>query len=292
MLSDVLAYLACPACGSEFVRAEGSLCCSQGHSFDVARQGYVNLVAGGGARAAVGDIPEMVQARADFLGAGHYEPIALAVADMAARHLLHAEARPDGCVVDVGAGTGYYLERVLDALPDRVGLALDASKYAARRAARAHERAGAVVCDTWGAIPLRDACAALVLDVFAPRNAAEFSRVLAAGGILVVVTPTSGHLGEVVASLGLLTVDAQKSERVEEQLGELFARVESVEVEHRMHLSHADVRALVGMGPSARHTEASALAASIHKLPEPLAVTASVYIAVYVAAADRRAPSA
>ena len=64
---------------------------------------------------------------------------------------------PDGCVLDLGAGTGWYLARVLDRLPGRSGLALDLSRHALRRAARAHARIGAVAADAWGPLPVRDA---------------------------------------------------------------------------------------------------------------------------------------
>jgi 23S rRNA (guanine745-N1)-methyltransferase len=66
-----------------------------------------------------------------------------------------------GCVVDVGAGTGYYLAVVLERLTDRVGLALDVSKYALRRAARAHRRVGAVACDVWHGLPVATDSAAV-----------------------------------------------------------------------------------------------------------------------------------
>ena len=84
------------------------------------------------------------------------------------------------------------------------------AKPAARRAARAHPRAGAAVCDVWRGLPLADACADVVLDVFAPRNGAEFRRVLRPGGRLVVVTPTPAHLAELVPLLGLIGVDPDK----------------------------------------------------------------------------------
>ena len=283
MLSDALVYLECPLCGSGFTVSAGSMNCAEGHAFDIARQGYVNL-ATGAAKSLTADTAAMVHARADFLRARHYEPIAEAVADVAERCVTGAEGPRDGCVVDAGAGTGYYLARVLEALPGRVGIALDISKHAARRAARAHDRAAAVVCDTWGRLPLRDGSAALVLDVFAPRNAAEFRRALAPGGALIVVTPSARHLCELVGPLGLLSVDEHKDERLADQLAGSFVQRESELIEWTMSLSRADVLALVRMGPSAWHADASTLAARVTAMPEPLPVTASVYVSAYVPA--------
>ncbi|HYP22333.1 MAG TPA: 23S rRNA methyltransferase, partial [Actinomycetota bacterium] len=136
MLTDVIDDLACVVCGGAVSAAGGSVRCEAGHSFDVARQGYVTLTAG------AGDSAEMVAAREAFLGAGHYRPITEAVA----RHV-----DPAGPVVDLGAGTGHHLAGVL--AHEQAGLALDSSKHALRRAARAHPRIGAVGADAWGPLP-------------------------------------------------------------------------------------------------------------------------------------------
>ena len=159
MLSDVLPLLRCPHCTGPLADAGPAVRCPRGHGFDVARQGYLSLLAGGGGTSTA-DTAAMVQARAAFLGAGHYDALSEAVAAAVGR----------GPVVDVGAGTGHHLARVLDRV-EGPGLALDLSKHAARRAARAHPRAGAVVADAWRALPVADAVAGTVLSVFAPRHA-------------------------------------------------------------------------------------------------------------------------
>ena len=284
MYADVVPYLRCPVCTDPLAAAAGAqpprtLRCPRGHSFDVARQGYVNL---GGA--ATGDTAQMVAARERFLGTGHYTFIATALAEAAGR----PGAAPGGdgggdsaLVVDAGAGVGHHLAAVLDAAPAAVGLALDASKPALRRAARAHPRAGAVLCDTWRRLPLADACASVVLNVFAPRNGPEFRRVLRPGGLLLVVTPEPEHLVELVDTLGLLRVDPEKPARVAAGLGEGFAAADRTPLRRTMRLSHADVLALVGMGPSAWHADPGALAARVAGLPSTLPVTASVMITSY-----------
>jgi 23S rRNA (guanine745-N1)-methyltransferase len=298
MLDDVVAFLACPVCGQDLSVDGGTLSCRDSHSFDVARQGYVNLLPGR-ARPHTADTVEMVEARAAFLASGRYSPVADAVAHAAVAALGghaspagHAGAGPatprdaesatvEGCVVDAGAGPGYYLARVLDALPDRAGLALDISAPAARRAARARERIGSVVCDTWKRLPVRSGAAALVLDVFSPRNADEFARVLAPGGALIVVTPAARHQAEIVGVLGLVSVDERKDDRLADSLGPLFELETKTDVEFEMPLSHAEVATLVAMGPSSRHISPEDLAARLSGLPEPLLVTASVRIGTY-----------
>ncbi|MBV2154009.1 putative RNA methyltransferase [Kitasatospora sp. SUK 42] len=277
MLQDIEPYLACPHCAQALTRHERSLRCPAGHSFDLAKQGYVSLLAGD-AHTGTGDTAEMVAARADFLAAGHYRPIADALAEAAAAAL---PADPEGLVADLGAGTGHYLAHVLDALPGRVGAALDISKYALRRAAKAHPRIGAVVCDAWRPLPLRDASAELVLNVFAPRNGPEIRRVLRPGGTLLLVSPTPRHLRELVDALGLLSVDEEKQRRIDEKLGPYLTPVGQRQVEFTLRLCAQDVRTVVGMGPSAWHTDPERLAATLGDLPDPVEVTASVTVAEY-----------
>ena len=231
--------------------------CGSGHRFDIARQGYVDL---SGSHRLAGDSASMVAAREAFLGAGHFDVIAEAVRAAA------VEGGEDGCVVEVGAGTGYYLDRARAA---RAGVALDSSRYAARRAARAG--LGAVVCDVWRPWPVRDRVAAAVLCVFAPRNAAEMRRVLAAGGVIVVVTPTPRHLAELVEPLGLVRVDERKPERLSAALGE---PVREREIEAELDLSRDDVASLIAMGPSAHHVDAERVA---HAAVATLSVRVAVY---------------
>lgn len=275
MLAEIIEFLACPVCGEELAAPEGTLVCANRHSFDIARRGYVNLLTGS-EKPGTADTAEMLRARAAFLAAGHFETLARAVA--------HAASSVDvgiaGCVVDAGAGTGYYLAGVLDALPERRGVALDISKEAAKLAARAHERAGAAVADTWKGLPILSQRAAVILDVFAPRNFPEFSRVLADGGLLVVATPRDGHLAELVEALDLVTVDARKSERLAQGADGIFSQVDVTDVESTLRLSRADVATLVSMGPSARHA-ADDLEARVHALREPFETALSATVRTY-----------
>lgn len=239
----VIEALRCSVCAEPVSLTGRTLRCERRHSFDLARQGYVNLLH---ARIPAGtaDTAPMVDARAAFLSSGAYAPLAEAVA---------AAGSAPGLIIDAGAGPGYYLSRVLDAAPDAVGLALDVSAIALRRAARAHPRLGAAVWNLWEPWPVGDGVASVVLDVFSPRNATEFHRVLAPGGKLVVASPLPGHLAE----LGdlVLAVDARKEERLEAALGGLFERESGVEVVRTQEFSAAQVRDVVAMGPAGFHLD-------------------------------------
>jgi 23S rRNA (guanine745-N1)-methyltransferase len=276
VLRDVSDLLACPVCGRGFTLRPPALRCANGHSFDIARQGYVNLLPGG-ARPGTADTAEMVAARQAFLAAGHYAPLAGAIADLAAATV---PAGPQPCVLDAGSGPGYYLAAVLDRLQGPAGLAMDISARALRRAARAHPAIGAVGWDTWRPFPVRDAVMSLVLNVFAPRNAAEFRRVLRDDGALIVVTPAPGHLAELTGPAGLLAVDERKDERLAASLGAHFTLARDQELSLGLRLTRAEAGALAGMGPSARHAGPDG-GGRLAARSEPIAVTAAFRIACY-----------
>ena len=276
MLADVLDLLRCPLCEGELAEADGTLRCPEGHSFDIARQGYVNLVPG---RA---DTAEMVDARDAFLRAGHFRPLAAALAEDA--RSAAGAAGPAGAVIDLGAGTGHHLAAVLDALPGARGIAIDASAAALRRAARSHERATAVGADVWKPLPLRDGIATIVLSVFAPRNASEMARIIAPSGVVIAVTPTTRHLHELVGPLGLHSVPDDKEDRLDAQLASQLTLTGRRTVEHAMFLARDECAELVRMGPSAWHVDERAAEEGLALLPDPLTVTASMTVSVFARA--------
>lgn len=275
MLDDALDLLRCPHCGARLARDGTAARCAAGHSFDVARQGYLNLLPGD-AHMGSADSAAMVAARERFLGAGHYAPLVDAVGDAVA-----GTSAAGGCLVDVGAGTGAYLAAALDRLPGRTGVALDISRYALRRAARAHPRIAAVGCDAWRPLPLGDGVAAAALSVFAPRDVAELTRVLAPGGTLVVATPTPEHLAEAVEALGMLAVAPGKRERLAAELAEGFEPDTERLVRRALELPRADLVALAAMGPSGHHVAEAELERRAAGLPDPFPATLAAIVSTH-----------
>ena len=277
MDADLVAVLRCPVCADSLALTDRTARCPRGHAYDLAKQGYLNLLPSA-STGIDGDSAAMIGARTVFLGGGHYTPIRDAL-------ILESAARlqPDGeeLVVEVGAGTGYYLAGVMGAAAGRRGIALDVSRYAARRAAKVDPRVGSVVCDAWQQLPLVDGSAQLMLNVFAPRNAAEMARVLAPGGTLLVVTPNPEHLAELVGVLGLVTVDAEKDRRLRDSLAGSFTETGREVVEETMRLDRIAMEQLVLMTPSARHLNYRELAQQIALLPEPAFVTLSVTLSAW-----------
>jgi 23S rRNA (guanine745-N1)-methyltransferase len=274
-LGDVVPVLRCPVCAQGVHLESGQVRCQQGHGYDIARQGYVNLVTGRRGPG-TGDTAEMIAARDRWLTAGHYVPIAAALAGLV-QDFVPQEPAP---IVESGGGTGYYLAHVLEELGDRAGICIDLSVPALRRAARAHPRLAAIGADAWQPLPFADASLSGVLSVFAPRNLPEIARCLVPGGVFAVITPQPEHLAEVAGALGMIGIAPEKQERLDAQL-EQFERAADRHVSFRLSLLHDQLADLVRMGPSAHHLTAADLATRLTQLPEPASLTVSVRISAH-----------
>lgn len=280
MLSDILDVLADPVDGSrlEGVDDFSRLVSATGHSYDVARQGYVSLVSGAGLKHQ-GDSADMVTAREAFLSAGYFAPFVEAVSAAAADVLDDAGVPEDAdpVILEVGAGTGYYLTHTLDAVAGARGVGLDVSTSAAKLLAKAHPRIGAIVADAWAQVPLQDESCDVISVVFAPRNPAEFARLLRPGGEVVILTPAAGHLDELREPLGIIGIEQGKLDRMLEQAtGYLEVAHEPALIEFPMNLDKTAIAAQVGMSPSARHV--TDLAGRVAQLPETMTVTARAHL--------------
>ncbi len=279
MLSDAVSALRCPVCQGVFELREGrpaTLACRNGHLFDAAKQGYFNFLTGKGT-VFEADTADMVAARNRFLEGGHYLGLATALADLAAE-ALH---RPDALVLDAGTGTGHYLHSVIEAT-GATAVGMDISKFALRRAARLNPQAANLVWDIWRPLPMADSSVDVVTVVFAPRNPAEFARVLRPGGSLLVVTPRPGHLQEVAARAGMLSIEEGKEERLAESMSRYFGASETHSLDLPLVLGGNAVADLAFMGPAGHHLQQeklSGLAAS----EEPVATTAKFRISVFTA---------
>lgn len=178
--------LRCPICAGVLTRQEKQLRCGSGHSFDLARQGYVNLLPVQHKHSLMpGDTRQQVLSRRAFLESGAYAPIAEAVASAAVAH-------GSGPVLDVGCGEGYYAVRVAEALGAEL-VGLDISKEAVRCAA-ARYKSAQWICGTASRLPLAEESVGLVMSMFALTVPGEFARVLKKEGIFIQVLAAEDHL--------------------------------------------------------------------------------------------------
>ena len=179
--------LLCPVCGEQLNLSGKQYLCPNRHSFDVARQGYVNLLTVQQKHSLnPGDTREQVLSRREFLEAGFYAPIAEALIAEANRFGIR------GQILDVGCGEGYYSARLADALEAPL-TGLDISKEAVRCAA-AKYKGKQWLCATAAHIPVEDGSVSLLTSLFALTLPQEFARVLQEGGYYFQVLAAEDHL--------------------------------------------------------------------------------------------------
>ena len=185
----------CPVCRLVLVFEDRRWVCANGHSFDVAREGYVNLLLANQKRSQEpGDSAEMVANRRAFLDAGYYDRLLEKLIEIFAA-LVNNDGRRDQFVLDVGCGEGFYtggLQRYFQTQALNF-YGIDISKFAIRAAARRYQAIQFAVAGTHQ-LPILDNSVNLLLSVFAPRAFDAFSQVLAVDGQLVMVTPGPAHL--------------------------------------------------------------------------------------------------
>lgn len=271
-----------------------SLRCPASHSFDIAKQGYVSLVDPRSA-ALRADTAAMIAARNRVHDSGFFadlaDDLADAVSDGVSRTQGHATGDPVAMptesaapvIADLGSGPGHYLRAALRRVPGARGMGIDLSKYAARAVARGEPPAGAIVADVWRELPVRSGAADIALSVFAPRNPAETARILRPDGRVVIVTPESDHLADIVGAMGMLSVDKDKDDRLTSAMSDGFDLVDRHRVTWRHDADAALIADLAGMGPAAFHHPPDEIAAAADRLAAggTVPVHGAVGVAVY-----------
>ncbi len=216
--------------------------CRSGHSYDVARGGYVNLLPAGRRRTRQpGDSAEMVRARRSFLASGAYDELSLALS------VAVAEQRP-GLVLDVGCGEGRHTRRLSAPLI----LGVDVSKVAVSAAAKAHPE-GWYAAASAAELPLGDGVVDVALNAFGPVVPAELARVTRPNGVVVTAHPGPQHL----AALRALVYSDARPHEVKpplRQAGKWFTETGSVSVGFSVVVSGAaQLKDLFSMTPYRWH---------------------------------------
>lgn len=250
--------LTCPTC-HQFLQKDGSrLVCAAGHSYDLAREGYVNLLpTHKRLPSTVGDSVEMLRARRQFLESGLYAPLVNRMKSLA-REILIGYTQDDATAVsllDCGCGEGYYLGQVMQQMAEALvpvgSFGLDVAKTAVKMAAKAYPTPQFVVSDVNGRLPFADQSIHLLLNIFAPRNAQEFARVCT--GSLLVVIPKPTHLQTLRQKLRLLDIESNKPAKLQTQFQPAFHQRHTETITFPLLLNQQQLRSLVQMTPSARH---------------------------------------
>jgi 23S rRNA (guanine745-N1)-methyltransferase len=240
-----MSLFVCPICRAPLERDDRTLRCRAGHSFDLAREGYVHLLPANRKHSAMpGDDKGMAAARRAFLDKGYYAPLRDALCELSL-----SLTGPAPRVLDCGCGEGYYTVGVHDALcqagktPRMAGT--DISKQILRLAARRTAAVEFAVASSYH-LPVADGGIDLLIDCFSPLALEEFRRVLAPGGRFLYVVPSADHLW----GLKQVLYDRPYPNEVKETPYEGFRYVTIRHVETVIHLdSRQDIQALFQMTP-------------------------------------------
>lgn len=214
----------CPICGGALNRGERCCTCRNGHSFDIAREGYVNLLPANQQHSkAPGDDKEMTAARTRFLEGGWYIPLREKLCE------LIGELAPDAPdLLDAGCGEGWYTQAMAGAVSAKGGriAGIDLSKPSVKKAARRCP-AGEFAVGTLYHLPVADGSIDLLVNCFSPLAAEEFARVTRLGGKFLYVVPGPRHLWELKEAV--YDRPYENEEKLEEYPGFRYLDVTPVE---------------------------------------------------------------
>lgn len=240
-----MSNLACPICGNELAETERSYQCANGHSFDKAKSGYVNLLMSQNKKEKRhGDDKAMVLARKRFLEAGYYRILLEALLEV-----FRAYMRDGGVFLDIGCGEGWYTDHIFQAL-GKMGrevsaVGVDISKEALKFFSKRSRGIELAVASS-SKLPMKAASCDVALSIFAPVNNGEIHRVLKEGGVFIHVHPLERHL---LSLKKLIYKDVYENREAEKEIAG-FALLESRSIRDRIHLvSNEDIWNLFMMTP-------------------------------------------
>ncbi len=239
----------CPICQEDLTLVESSLKCSNRHSFDLAKFGYVNLAPQ--IRQPANYDKENFQNRQQILEAGFYQTILETISDLLAR-LETAKT-----ILDIGCGEGFYSRKLQESHPDKTFYAFDISKDSVQIAAKSEPNwAVNWFVGDLARLPIKDASMDILLDIFSPANYGEFRRVLSKDGILIKVIPTENHLKEIRQMVqDQLTKKDYSNQDIKEHFQEHFSIQSSQIASLTKPITAEQRQALLAMTPLLFHVD-------------------------------------
>lgn len=234
-----MSCLICPLCRTTLILDDKSYRCVNGHSFDLAKEGYVNLLLVQQKKSKQpGDNDDMVKARREFLQAGYYQPLCEAatalIAPLNAQHLL-----------DIGCGEGYYSHAFSHVCPNIIGL--DIAKTAVQIAAKKHKHMTWLVA-SGALLPIADGSMDIVSSLFSPIPVAEMARVLKTQGYALVIRAADTHLYTLREAL-FGEVHAHQPDKFLDDLSPSFSLIQQHDLRFDLDLPQAALKNLLAMTP-------------------------------------------
>ena len=232
--------LRCPVCNQELHKIDRTLRCDKGHSFDIAKEGYVNLLRAGKSGDLIGDDKYSARSRRDFLNKGYYAVLQ--------RELCRIFSDRKGSVLDICCGEGYYTA-AMGENPNLDVYGFDISREMVRLASKRGN--GTYFVANLAAIPMADESLDYAVHLFAPFQERSFARILKPGGRLITVVPGRHHLWGLKQAL--YETPYENDEKLPQTEVLRLVSVHKVTDEIRLN-SQEDIQAVFRMTPYYFHT--------------------------------------
>ena len=276
MIKDTI--FLCPLCKNRLDQADKKFMCRENHSYDISREGYVNLLLPNMKRSSLpGDSAEMVRSRNRFLSAGYYSSLpGLLVLQI--RNYVQTVNSNAFTILDAGCGEGYYLSFIEQRLAeyDIDFYGIDISKPAVKIAAKRNSNISYAVRGLFN-MPVYNGSVDCLLNIFAPSPSDEFRRVLAPHGIVIHVHPGEEHLYSLREKLFTRIMPLRKEDR----LSESFTPCSTEELKYGFTITGAEnLSDLVNMTPYAWKTGRERISRFLEET-ETLETTAHFIISTY-----------
>lgn len=231
----------CPICGNSLTKDTNTYTCESSHTFDVAKEGYVNLLpVQQKSSKKPGDSYEMLKSRHEFLEKGYYrnlaETLIAIIKDLKPRSLL-----------DSGCGEGYYLQKLHRELTGVAICGIDVSKEAIRFATKRKLDVQLAVASAYQ-LPFFNESFDAAISIFSPVSTDELARVLSPNGKVIVVGPGPDHLKNLAKQLFGSAIPHEGNFNLLDG-DPRFSLVAEQEVRSEVTVAHKDISSLLGMTP-------------------------------------------
>ena len=234
----------CPICKESIqINDTGKMFCTTNHSFDVAKQGYVNLMT---KPVASMYSKELFESRQQIITSGLYDEVQQAIAQ-----LLEGKQ----IILDTGCGEGTHLERICEQLPDSIGVGIDLSKEGILTAAKQYGNKIWCVGDLANS-PFQAGSFTTILNFLSPANYDEFKRLLAPGGKVIKVVPQSNYLQQIrVQAFADSEKETYSNEQTVKRFKESFSEVKVIRITYTKPIEKMLVPKLLEMTPMGWHIQ-------------------------------------
>lgn len=226
--------LICPNCKSELIKVNKTYKCINNHSFDISKEGYINLLIN---KSKAGDNQNMIKARIAFLDKGYFDLLLNNI--LSEIELLNLK---DPKIIDLGCADGYYTNSISKKYPNIIGF--DISKDAIKLASK-HYKDGLFIVASVKELPLSNGSVDIILNIFAPHFIDEYMRVLNDNGYLIKVTPNKNHLLELKEAL-YDQVYLTKEKPLEDSCIKIY---KTKDISYKVNIPNADIQNLLLMTP-------------------------------------------